>query len=106
MGFASRKMCSSARSHEPAFCHTAWENGGVQPRSDGSRMTDALRLVTALGLHVCAAAIFASVAVGQPLQPLQPPSAAPHAEPAKVRLEDLPNIVFYVAKGEANACGH
>lgn len=70
-------------------------------------MTIALRVATAFGLQVCAAAMYMTVAAAQPVQPrITIPEIMPKVEPSKVRPEDLPDIVFYVAKGDANACGH
>jgi hypothetical protein len=38
-------------------------------------------------------------------EPAQPPVAPAKPEPAKLKLKDIPDIIFYVAKGDANACG-
>jgi hypothetical protein len=38
-------------------------------------------------------------------EPAKPPAAPQRTEPGKVKLEDMPEIVFYVAKGESNVCG-
>ena len=70
-------------------------------------MTIALRVATAFGLHLSAAAVFMTVAAAQPVQPrVTIPEIMPKVEPSKVRPEDLPDMAFYVAKGDANACGH
>jgi hypothetical protein len=69
-------------------------------------MTIPLRVATALGLEVCGAMCIA-VAAAQPVQPRPTiPEIMPKVEPPKDRRLDLPDIVFYVAKGDANACGH
>jgi hypothetical protein len=65
-------------------------------------MTNVRRAITALGLHAAAV-----VAVGAALlfdAAAEPAPAKP--EPGKIRLEDVPDIAFYLAKGDANACGH
>src|SRR5262249_44192814 len=62
-------------------------------------MTLAWRAITALGLH-------AGVMFGAAAEPARPPAVPAKTEPAKVKLEDISNIVFYIAKGDANACGH
>jgi len=78
-------------------------------------MTNVRRAITALGLHAAAVAAVglhaaAVAAVGAALlldAAAEPAPAAPaKAEPGKTRLEDVPDIVFYLAKGEAHACGH
>jgi hypothetical protein len=53
---------------------------------------------------IFAAAISMTIAAAQPVQPrVTIPEIMPKTDPAKVGLE--PDIAFYVAKGEANACG-
>ena len=64
-------------------------------------MTLAWRAITVLGLHAGAAVMFGAAA-----EPAWPPAVPAKTEPAKVKLEDISNIVFYIAKGDANACGH
>jgi hypothetical protein len=54
-----------------------------------------------LGLHAGAALMFGAAA-----EPVLPPAVPPKTEPAKVKLQDIPDMVFYIAKGDANACGH
>jgi hypothetical protein len=61
-------------------------------------MTIAWRTITAFGLG--AALIFGAAA-----EPAQSRAVPLKAEPAKLKPEDVPDIVFYVAKGDANACG-
>jgi hypothetical protein len=68
-------------------------------------MTNVRRAITALGLHAAAvttlgaALLFDAAAEPAPAAPAKP-------EPGKIRLEDMPDIEFYLAKGDANACGH
>jgi hypothetical protein len=38
-------------------------------------------------------------------EPARPAAVPPKAQPAKVKQEERPDIVFYVAKGDANTCG-
>jgi len=38
-------------------------------------------------------------------EPAKPPAAPQKTEPGKAKFEDIPEIVFYVAKGDSNACG-
>jgi tetratricopeptide (TPR) repeat protein len=72
----------------------------------GPAMTNLRRAMTVLGLHAAAVGMLGSALLGAAAEPALPPAAPPKPEPAKVNLEDLPEIVFYVAKGDANACGH
>ena len=70
-------------------------------------MTDLRRALTVLGLHAAAVGTLgAALLFGAAAEPTSPPAAPAKPEPAKVRLEDIPEIVFYVAKGDADACGH
>ena len=70
-------------------------------------MTDLRRALTVLGLHPAAVGTLgAAFLFGAAAEPTSPPAAPAKPEPAKVRLEDIPEIVFYVAKGDADACGH
>src|SRR5262249_9704272 len=78
-------------------------------------MTNVRRAITALGLHAAAVATLglhaaAVAAVGAALllhAAAEPAPAAPaKAAPGQTTLPDVPDIAFYLAKGDANACGH
>jgi tetratricopeptide (TPR) repeat protein len=70
-------------------------------------MTELSRALTVLGLHAAAVATLgAALSFGAGAEPTSPPAAPAKPEPAKIRLEDISEIVFYIAKGDANACGH
>jgi hypothetical protein len=59
----------------------------------------AWRVILMLGL-IGGAVMFSAAA-----EPTQPHGVPPKADPTKPKLEGPPDIVFYVAKGDPNACG-
>jgi hypothetical protein len=78
-------------------------------------MTNVRRAITALGLHAAAvatvglhAAAVAAVGAALLLDAAAEPAPVAPAKPesGKIRLEDVPDIAFYLARGDAHACGH
>jgi hypothetical protein len=68
-------------------------------------MTNLRRAITALVLHAAAvAAVGAALLLDAAAEPA--PAAPAKPEPGKTRLEDIPDIAFYLAKGDPHSCGH
>jgi hypothetical protein len=71
-------------------------------QSDSAPMAVVWRGIVVLGaaLTLGAALCFRAAA-----EPAMPPASPQGTEPGKAKLDDTPEIVFYVAKGDSNACG-
>jgi hypothetical protein len=68
-------------------------------------MTNLRRAITALALHAAVvAAVGAALLLDAAAEPA--PAAPAKPEPGKTRIEDIPDIAFYLAKGDAHSCGH
>src|SRR5262249_7089520 len=87
----TREELPSSPQPRSGACIPAVRHGSVASLifTDRSPMTLAWRAITALGLH-------AGVMFGAAAEPARPPAVPAKTEPAKVKLEDISNIVFYI----------
>src|SRR5215831_20955411 len=60
------------------------------------------RAIVVLGAALMLSAVLCFRTVGEPAKS---PATPQKTEPGKAKLEGMPEIVFYVAKGDSNACG-